>query len=85
MNARSRQDELVRQMRRNGHMSIQELADAVRVSRRTALRDIADLRDQGFVIHSDSGKGGGVHLDPTSVQITAKLSSAEVFALLISA
>ncbi len=53
-------------------------------SRRTVLRDISALRDEGFVIHSEPGRGGGLQLDPQSVQATARLSVAEVFALLIS-
>ncbi len=84
MDVRTRQDALARHMRRSGHVGIAELAEATGVSRRTVLRDIAALRDQGFVIHSEAGKGGGVYLDPSSVQLTAKLSVNEVFALLIS-
>ena len=61
-----------------------DLAGEVGASRRTVLRDIGALRDQGFVIHSDVGRGGGVQLDPQSVQTTARLSVPEVFALLIS-
>jgi predicted DNA-binding transcriptional regulator YafY len=48
------------------------------------LRDISALRDEGFVIHSEPGRGGGLQLDPQSVQTTARLAVAEVFALLIS-
>ncbi len=48
------------------------------------LRDISALRDQGFVIHSDVGRGGGLQLDPQSMQTTARLTVPEVFALLIS-
>jgi len=48
------------------------------------LRDISALRDEGFVIHSEPGRGGGLQLDPQSVQTTARLTVAEVFALLIS-
>lgn len=84
MNVRSRQDALVRYLRRNGHVSIEELASATGVSRRTVIRDIATLRDQGFIIDSGPGKGGGVYLDPSSVQLTPKLSVDEVLALLIS-
>jgi len=54
------------------------------VSRRTVLRDISTTRDEGFVIHSEPGRGGGLQLAPQSVQTTAKLSVAEVFALLVS-
>jgi predicted DNA-binding transcriptional regulator YafY len=60
------------------------LAEEVGVSRRTILRDISALRDEGYVIHSDVGRGGGLQLDPQSVQTTARLSVPEVFALLIS-
>lgn len=84
MKARLRQDAIVRSLRRNGTSTLAELAEAVGASRRTVLRDIAALRDQGFVIHSEPGRGGGLQLDPQSVQTTARLSVAEVFALLIS-
>lgn len=84
MNTRSRQDAIVRSLRRNGTSTIGELARDVGASRRTVLRDIAALRDEGFVIHSEPGRGGGVQLDPQSVQATARLSVPEIFALLIS-
>lgn len=84
MNIRNRHDAIVRTLRRNGTATIDELAEDVGASRRTVLRDICALRDEGFVIHSESGRGGGVQLDPQSVQTTARLSVAEVFALLIS-
>lgn len=84
MTARLRQDAIVRSLRRNGTSTLAELAEAVGVSRRTVLRDISMLRDQGFIIHGEPGRGGGVQLDPQSVQTTARLSVSEVFALLIS-
>lgn len=83
MNIRHRHDAIVRSLRRNGTASVEDLAQEVGTSRRTVLRDISALRDQGFVIHSESGRGGGVQLDPQSMQTTARLSVAEVFALLI--
>ncbi|WP_037311543.1 helix-turn-helix transcriptional regulator [Ruegeria halocynthiae] len=84
MNIRLRHDAIVRTLRRNGTATVDELACQVGASRRTVLRDIGALRDQGFVIHSECGRGGGVQLDPQSVQTTARLSVTEVFALLIS-
>lgn len=84
MNIRSRHDAIVRSLRRNGTSTIAELMQDVGASRRTVLRDIGALRDQGFVIHSEQGRGGGLQLDPQSVQANARLSIAEVFALLIS-
>jgi predicted DNA-binding transcriptional regulator YafY len=84
MNIRIRHDALVRSLRRNGTTTVDDLADEVGVSRRTVLRDISALRDEGYVIHSDVGRGGGLQLDPRSIQTTARLSVTEVFALLIS-
>jgi predicted DNA-binding transcriptional regulator YafY len=84
MNIRTRHDALVRHLRRAGMATVDDLAAEVGVSRRTVLRDIAALRDQGFVIHAEPGRGGGLQLDPQSVQTTARLAVAEVFALLIS-
>ncbi|MEM7321198.1 MAG: WYL domain-containing protein [Pseudomonadota bacterium] len=84
MKIRLRQDTIVRILRRSGTSTIDDLAGQVGASRRTVLRDISALRDQGYVIHSEPGRGGGVQLDPQSVQTTARLSVSEVFALLIS-
>lgn len=84
MNVHRRHDAIVRSLRRNGTATVADLAEEVGASRRTVLRDISALRDEGFVIHSEPGRGGGLQLDPQSVQTTARLSVAEVFALLIS-
>jgi len=84
LNVRLRQDAIVRSLRRNGTSTVAELVKEVGSSRRTVLRDINSLRNEGFVIHSEPGRGGGLQLDPQSVQTTTRLSVAEVFALLIS-
>ncbi len=84
MNSRSRQDELIRLLRRHGTTLVEALQEQLEVSRRTVLRDIADLRNQGYIIHSSPGAGGGLRLDASSVLVTPKLTSPEVFALLIS-
>ncbi len=84
MNVRQRQDAIVRSLRRNGTSTVAALAQDVGASKRTVLRDISALRDEGFVIHSEPGRGGGLQLDARSVQTTVRLSVAEVFAILIS-
>jgi len=84
MTVRLRHDAIVRILRRNGTSTVGDLASQVGASRRTVLRDIGALRDQGFVIHSEPGRGGGVQLDPQSIQAATRLSVTEVFALLIS-
>jgi len=83
MNIRARHDAIIRSLRRNGMTTVDELAEEVGASRRTILRDIGALRDEGFVIHAEPGRGGGLQLDPGSVQTTARLSVTEVFALLL--
>jgi len=65
-------------------MTVAEVAAEVGASRRTVLRDISALRDEGFIIHTDPGRGGGLRLDPVSIQTTVRFSVIEVFALLIS-
>jgi predicted DNA-binding transcriptional regulator YafY len=84
MNLRTRHDAIIRTLRRNSLVTIEELEFEVGVSRRTVLRDISALRDQGFVIHSECGPGGGLQLEPRSVQSASQLTVVEVFALLIS-
>lgn len=84
MKIKARQDAIVRSLRRNGSSTIEALALEVGASRRTLLRDISALREEGYIIHADVGRGGGLQLDPQSVQAKARLSVPEVFALLIS-
>ncbi len=83
MKIRARQDAIVRSLRRGGATTIEALCDAVGASRSTVLRDLGALRDEGYVIIAEQGRGGGVYLDPSSVQTTARLSVPEVFALII--
>ncbi len=83
MKSRTRQDAIVRTLRRSGTTTANALAREVGASRSTVLRDLSALRDEGYVIHAEQGRGGGLYLDPGSAQTTARLSVAEVFALII--
>ena len=76
MNLRLRHDAIVRSLRRNSTSTVGALAEEIGVSRRTVLRDISALRDEGFVIYSESGRGGGLQLNPQSVPTTPRLSVA---------
>lgn len=84
MNIRLRQDAILRILRRNGTVSVSDLARDVGASRRTILRDIGALRDQGFVIDSECGRGGGLQFHPETGQSAVRLSVTEIFALMIS-
>lgn len=59
MNIRVRHEAIIRSLRRNGTLTVSELAAQVGASRRTVLRDLSALRDEGYVIHSEPGRGGG--------------------------
>jgi predicted DNA-binding transcriptional regulator YafY len=83
MDIRQRQDAIVRTLRRQGATTVGALAAEVGASRRTVLRDLGALREQGFLIETEAGRGGGIRLDPQSVQTTARLTVAEVFALVL--
>jgi len=84
MKGRARQDAIIRTLRRSGSATIKGLAQEVGASRSTILRDIAALRDEGFVIDTEQGRGGGVSMDTRSMQTAARLTVTEVFALVIS-
>ncbi len=83
MNSRSRQDAIIRTLRRTGATTIHTLCRDVGASRSTILRDLSALRDDGYVIHTEQGRGGGLYLDPGTLQASAKLSVPEVFALIL--
>lgn len=83
MKSRYRQDAVIRNLRRGGTSTIEALCEEVGASRSTILRDLSALRDEGYVIIAEQGRGGGIYLEPSSVQTTAKLAAPEVFALII--
>ncbi|WCL53465.1 helix-turn-helix transcriptional regulator [Gimibacter soli] len=74
---------LLAELRHRDHHTIDALALRVGASRRTVIRDIAELRDQGYVIESEPGRGGGVALDPRSIISRPRLMASEVAALII--
>jgi predicted DNA-binding transcriptional regulator YafY len=83
MKSHTRQEAIVRALRRSRATTVAALVSEVGASRSTVLRDLSALRDEGYVIHAEQGRGGGLSLDPGSVQARARLSVAEVFALMI--
>lgn len=84
MDNTARRDSLIRLLRQQGPCSVADLAARLGVSRRTALRDLAALRTRGFAIAGESGRGGGVQLDPGSVLVSSQLDAEEVVALVLS-
>ena len=85
MNARTRQNTIINFLRRNNTSTIAQLGEVTQASRRTIIRDLNELRDRGYVIEAEPGRGGGIQLDVHSMQTSVRLSVYEVFALVISA
>ncbi len=65
--------------------SVANIARELGVSRRTILRDLASLRDQGWPIRADPGPGGGVVLDRDRGLSAVHLSSDEIASLWLAA
>ena len=63
----------------------EELSTELSVSPRTIYRDISTLREQGHVISTDTGPGGGVRLDQEKSPSAVRLTGDELVSLWLSA
>src|ERR1044071_9412194 len=65
--------------------TVHALADELRVSRRTVLRDLASLRARGLPITGEPGHGGGLRLEQDRGVAAVHMSIPEVAALWLAA
>jgi len=65
--------------------TVHALADELRVSRRTVLRDLASLRARGLPITGEPGHGGGLRLEHDRGVAAVHMSIPEVAALWLAA
>jgi predicted DNA-binding transcriptional regulator YafY len=65
--------------------TVDQLANELRVSRRTLLRDLASLRERGLPISGEAGPGGGVRLEGDRGLAAVSLSISEVVAIWLGA
>jgi predicted DNA-binding transcriptional regulator YafY len=65
--------------------TVAQIARALRVSRRTILRDLATLRDRGVPITAETGPGGGVRLERDRGLATVHMRVDELVALWLAA
>lgn len=63
---------------------VKDLAAELQVSARTILRDLELLRDEGFLIEADRGRGGGVRLSRGHSAGDIRLTTAEAMDILLS-
>ena len=66
------------------HIVVKDLATELDVSARTLMRDLELLRDEGLMIDSDRGRGGGVRLSRGHMAGPIHLNAAEAIDVLIS-
>ena len=72
------------QLKQDEHCTVKDLAHQHGVSPRTIARDLSLMREQGMLIDSDRGRGGGVRLDRNWGVGRMNLAYAEAVDLLIS-
>ncbi|WP_432755962.1 helix-turn-helix transcriptional regulator [Staphylococcus pseudoxylosus] len=83
MNKRERQNKLVLAIQENKQITASELATNLNVSKRTILRDIQDLEDQGVKILAKHGKLGGYQLQETPNSYEIELTENQLSALFL--
>src|SRR5206468_595808 len=79
-----RLDLLTRVLRDRPGITVAELARALAVSARSVFRDLDHLRDRGYPIEADRGRGGGVRLHASWGLGRVLLSSEEALSTLLS-
>ena len=80
----SRLDEIIGILRECEETTASTLAKKVNVSVRTLMRDLSLLREKGYPIESDSGRGGGIRLNAQYGIGRLMLSYEEVLDLLLA-
>ena len=83
MNKRERQNKIVNAIHHNKQISASDLAIQLDVSKRTILRDIQDLEDQGVKILAKHGKLGGYQLQEAQQNYAIELTESQLSALFL--
>lgn len=80
----NRMSRLLGLLRSDDHWTTLALAQALEVSHRTLMRDLEEMKSQGYPVESDRGRGGGIRLDGRWGIDRLNISNQEVITLLIS-
>lgn len=81
---RVRLDQLLGRLKSGDACTAASLATELGISTRTLMRDLDDLKEQGYPIETDQGRGGGVRLHPRWGIGRIALNYREVIDLLLS-
>ncbi|MDO3387941.1 WYL domain-containing protein [Gilvimarinus sp. SDUM040013] len=79
-----RLDELLGLLKSGDQWTAMRLAHELSVSRRTLMRDLKLLRDRGYLIEADNGRGGGLRLAARSGIGRLNLDYREILELLLA-
>jgi predicted DNA-binding transcriptional regulator YafY len=83
-NKQNRIDRLLGLLRSDSHWTSEKLCQLLETSPRTLMRDLAELREQGYPIDADRGRGGGIRLTGHYGMGRLLLTDHEVMGLLLS-
>ena len=79
-----RRSRLIGLLRSEEHWTTAALREQLGVSQRTLMRELAELRNAGYPLESDRGRGGGIRLDGRWGIERLTLSHQEVVELILS-
>ena len=84
MDKRERQNRIIELIQSNNQTSASKLAQTLNVSKRTILRDMADLENQGVKIVAKQGVRGGYQITETHNQYTMNFTEDQMIALFLT-
>lgn len=79
-----RRNRLIGMLRSEGYWKTSDLREHLKISQRTLMRELAELKEAGYPIESDKGRGGGIRLNGRWGIERLVLSHKEVVELILS-
>ncbi|MGK0272589.1 MAG: putative DNA-binding transcriptional regulator YafY [Cocleimonas sp.] len=83
-NRTERRNRLIGMLRSEDYWKTSDLREHLKISQRTLMRELAELKDAGYPIESDRGRGGGIRLNGRWGIERLVLSHKEVVELILS-
>ena len=84
MNKLERQNRIIQAIQNSDKMTASQLAKEFNVSKRTILRDIDDLEEQGVKVYAQHGKLGGYQIKDAQSKISLSLTENQLSALFLT-